>query len=74
MGIQLHDGFAAFDVSFPCRGKKKYYFEEIRIDGCDRPRSFPNPVPSGTRVPQWALRDVTVSSYRIYLSPDNHVC
>jgi hypothetical protein len=38
MGIQLHDGFAAFDVSFPRRGKKS--FEEICIDGCDRPPQF----------------------------------
>jgi len=26
------------------------------------PSTFPNPVPSGTRVPQWALLDVTVKS------------
>jgi len=25
--------------------------------------SFPNPIPNGTAVPQWALRDVTVSFY-----------
>ena len=34
-----------------------------------RPHSFPNPVPSGTSVPRWALRDITVSCYRIYLFP-----
>ena len=28
--------------------------------------SFPNPVPAGTRVPQWALIDVTVRSHDIY--------
>jgi hypothetical protein len=28
--------------------------------------SFPNPVPAGTRVPKWALIDVTVRSHVIY--------
>jgi hypothetical protein len=27
---------------------------------------FPNPIPSGTRVPQWALLDVTVRCYVLF--------
>ena len=26
-------------------------------------RRFPHPIPSGTRVPQWALIDITVRCY-----------
>jgi len=68
MGIQLHQGFAPFDVSFSVAARA---FEGFGIDGV-MGHSFPNAVPSGTRVPQWALRDVTVSCYCTYLFSDTY--
>ena len=43
---------------------KIYCFE---IDTVKMARRFPNAIPSGTRVPQWALLDVTVRCYVFFL-------
>ena len=61
MGNQLHKSFPDFGVSFLLQNG-----EGLTLKGRSA-RSFPNPVPEGTRLPQWALLDVTVRYYPLYL-------
>jgi len=51
MGSQLHRNFSFINVG-------PQLWQRIKQGNC--PHSFPNAVPTGTCVPQWALIDVTV--------------
>ena len=62
MGNQLHKNFPSFEVS-SLQNKR---LEGLTLTGKSAD-SFPNPVPDGTGVPQWALLDVTVRYYLLYI-------
>ena len=47
-------------VQILCLPPSEFLLESIRCLTLMLARRFPNPVPSGTRVPGWALLDVTV--------------
>lgn len=66
--IQLHKYYASFDVSSRCGNDSK--FEVLALTGKSA-HSFPNPVPVETRVPQWALLDVTVRCHLPF--PTSHI-
>ncbi|KAI9438020.1 hypothetical protein H4582DRAFT_1952141 [Lactarius indigo] len=57
--------FSLISACSECQGGQSLFWSEYR-QNCARtlePSTFPNPVPAGTRVPQWALIDITFVNF-----------
>ncbi|KAH9161228.1 hypothetical protein EDB89DRAFT_754399 [Lactarius sanguifluus] len=57
--------FSLISACSECQGAQSLLWSEY-YQNCTRilePSTFPNPVPAGTRVPQWALVDITLANF-----------
>ncbi|KAH9054916.1 hypothetical protein EDB87DRAFT_1361132 [Lactarius vividus] len=57
--------FSLISACSECQGGQSLLWSEYYLN-CTRilePSTFPNPVPAGTRVPQWALLDITLANF-----------
>ncbi|KAI0270212.1 hypothetical protein BGY98DRAFT_268172 [Russula aff. rugulosa BPL654] len=58
-------GYSLISACAGCQGENWISWSQYVTNCTDTlpPSSFPNPIPSGTRVPQWALLDVTNENF-----------
>ncbi|KAI0270215.1 hypothetical protein BGY98DRAFT_1190076 [Russula aff. rugulosa BPL654] len=59
-------GYSLISACTGCQGERWIRYWSEYVTNCTKtlpPSSFPNPIPSGTRVPQWALLDVTEENF-----------